>query len=237
VRADILEAAIAEFSREGLRGARIERIVDRTRTSKRMVYYYFGSKEKLYQAALTESYRRIRATEIALHLERYDPVAGLQTLIRTTLAHFENNPGFIRLVMFENSLQTGAIHLMSDDVRASNRSAIDVIEDLLVRGRSEGVFREDISALDVHQVISALATYRQSGRSTFGELFGRDMLVADAPRVRALIEDTVLRLVLVDPVHARLPLGDPGDLLREPGPRRAHEEASAREETNDEPEV
>ena len=48
--ADILEVATREFAEKGLAGARIDEIAEATRTSKRMIYYYFGSKEGLYIA-------------------------------------------------------------------------------------------------------------------------------------------------------------------------------------------
>src|SRR5262245_47062899 len=44
-RADILAVATKEFADHGLSGARIDRIAALMRTSKRMIYYYFGSKE------------------------------------------------------------------------------------------------------------------------------------------------------------------------------------------------
>lgn len=47
-REDILQAAVAEFVAHGLTGARVDAIAERTKTSKRMIYYYFGSKEQLY---------------------------------------------------------------------------------------------------------------------------------------------------------------------------------------------
>jgi len=58
--AGIMEVATAEFAAKGLGGARIDAIADATHTSKRMIYYYFGSKEGLYLAVLEESYRRMR---------------------------------------------------------------------------------------------------------------------------------------------------------------------------------
>ena len=53
--ANILEVATREFSDKGLAGARIDEIAAATRTSKRMIYYYFGSKEGLYVAVLEEA--------------------------------------------------------------------------------------------------------------------------------------------------------------------------------------
>ena len=209
-RHDILDAAVAEFSEHGLAGARIDRIADRMKASKRMIYYYFGSKEELYREALVASYHWIRESEVDLHLERYEPVAGLQMLIRSTLHHFEQNSGFIRIVLFENSLEGSAMQWMTDDAYRMNQSALGVIDDLLSRGRAQGVFREGPDALDVHQALTSLAFFRLSDRSTFHYLFHRDMLgEADSPHVRSLIEETVLRLVLADPDGTPRPMGSP----------------------------
>src|SRR5512133_63624 len=67
--AGILEVATVEFGEKGLDGARIDEIAAATKTSKRMIYYYFGSKEGLYRAVLEESYRRVRDVEAELHLQ------------------------------------------------------------------------------------------------------------------------------------------------------------------------
>jgi AcrR family transcriptional regulator len=202
-RREILDAAIEEFSAHGLLGGRVDAIAERTRSTKRMIYYYFRSKEDLYAAALIESYRRIRASEVGLHLDARDPEEALRLLVRSNVAHHEQNPAFVRLVVFENMLPAGAIHLMGDEAREANRTALTIIDDILRRGREQGVFRDGPdapSALDVQEVISGLAFQRVSNRSTFRELFGRDMLGADeSGHVRSMIEDVVLRFVLAGP--------------------------------------
>ena len=65
-RGAILAAAVAEFTSKGLSGARIDRIAKRARVNKRMIYYYFGDKERLYIAVLEETYTAIRTAEIGL---------------------------------------------------------------------------------------------------------------------------------------------------------------------------
>jgi AcrR family transcriptional regulator len=104
--ANILDVAMAEFGEKGLDGARIDAIADATATSKRMIYYYFGSKEGLYLAVLEASYRRVRETEAALHLESLDPERALRTLVGFTFDHHLRNEPYIRLVMSEN-MQSG----------------------------------------------------------------------------------------------------------------------------------
>ena len=62
-RADILAVATREFADRGYAGARINEIADKTSTTKRMIYYYFGGKEQLYIAVLEQAYSFIRGLE------------------------------------------------------------------------------------------------------------------------------------------------------------------------------
>ena len=70
----IFAAAITVFAEHGLSGARIEQIATEAQTTKRMVVYYFKTKELLYQAVLQHVYARIRETEQQLGLENVPPV-------------------------------------------------------------------------------------------------------------------------------------------------------------------
>ena len=62
-RENILNVATREFAEKGLSGARIDEIAEQTNTSKRMIYYYFSSKEGLYRAVVGREYGRIRDAE------------------------------------------------------------------------------------------------------------------------------------------------------------------------------
>ena len=72
-RRNIVEVATAEFAGKGFSGARVDDIAARTKTSKRMIYYYFGGKEGLYIAVLEAAYRSIRTIEATLDLEHQHP--------------------------------------------------------------------------------------------------------------------------------------------------------------------
>ncbi|AWE42186.1 TetR family transcriptional regulator [Actinobaculum sp. 313] len=205
---EILHVAVTEFSRHGFNGARIDEIARQTRTSKRMIYYYFGSKQGLYVEALRQAYQMVRQLELNLDLDSLEPVAALRELVRSSLTYFENNPDNVRIIASENLLLNGAMEHSDPGFFELNRSAVDVVESILARGRASGVFRsgpDAPSALDVHQVLSALALNRTEHQKSFKAIFGRDMLGPDAgPHVRELIEETVLRLVLADADQARV---------------------------------
>ena len=82
LKARIFSAAIAVFAEHGLSGARMEQIATEAQTTKRMVVYYFKSKEQLYQEVLQHVYARIRETEQQLGLENVPPVEALVRLVR-----------------------------------------------------------------------------------------------------------------------------------------------------------
>jgi AcrR family transcriptional regulator len=181
--ADILEVATAEFASKGLAGARIDEIAALTRTSKRMIYYYFESKEGLYIRVLEEAYARIRRIESDLHLENLEPERALRTLVAFTYDYQLGNPDFIRLVMNEN-MHHGEYLARSNLIRKLNVPVIRAVEEVYRRGVASGVFRPDVDPVDLHMSISALCFFNVSNRATFGLIFDRDMNTAAAVAAR-----------------------------------------------------
>jgi AcrR family transcriptional regulator len=51
----LLQAATDEFAAHGIAGARVDRIADTAQANKQLIYAYFGSKDGLFDAALTDS--------------------------------------------------------------------------------------------------------------------------------------------------------------------------------------
>lgn len=171
--ADILDVATREFAAKGLAGARIDEIAAATRTSKRMIYYYFGSKEGLYVAVLEEAYRRIRHIETDMHLEDLEPETALRRLVAFTCDYQRSNPDFIRLVMNEN-MHNGEFLAQSRLIQQLNVPAINLLRSVYERGVREGVFRCGLDPIDLHMSISALSVFNVSNRHTFSLIFKHD---------------------------------------------------------------
>ncbi len=89
-RARVLDAALAAFAANGLAGARTEDIAATAGVNKALIYYYFESKEKLYQAALEMSAERIRDSSMAVFLSDASPG---ERILRTALGHFDRIVG------------------------------------------------------------------------------------------------------------------------------------------------
>lgn len=194
-RRDILEIARQEFSQNGLSGARIDVIAERTRTSKHMIYYYFGSKEGLYRAVLEMAYAGIREREAELGLEGLKPREALRRLVEVTFDYDATHPDFVNLVSMEN-LHHGQYIEHSETIRDINAVIIKRLEEILERGVRQGDFRADVDAVDVHMAISSLCFFRVANRYTFKALFKRDLL---SPRARArhkgMIVDAILGML------------------------------------------
>jgi len=172
-RADILDAATAEFSAKGFAGGRVDDIAARTRTTKRMIYYYFGGKRQLYAAVLERAYGGMRDAEAALALDAQPPLEALRRLVEITFDHHAAHAEFVRLVSVEN-IQDGRNVAASSVIRERNATVIDALAGLIARGEAAGVFRPGLDPLGLHMLISSFCFYRVSNRHTLREIFGLD---------------------------------------------------------------
>ncbi|GLK91672.1 TetR/AcrR family transcriptional regulator [Pseudomonas turukhanskensis] len=173
-RENILQAAIAEFVQQGLSGARVDAIAERTHTSKRMIYYYFNSKEQLYVEVLEKLYGDIRRTEAQLHLAELEPFEAIRRLVEFTFDHHDRNSDFVRIVCIEN-IHNGANVKQSPTIRSLSHNVLNLLDETLRRGEAAGLFRPGLQAIDMHLLISSFCFYRVSNRHTFSEIFQIDL--------------------------------------------------------------
>ena len=183
-RRRILDAATAEFARYGLGGARVDRIALRSGANKRMLYYYFGSKEKLFLAALEESYARIRSAEQALDLEHKDPREAVKRLVDFTWGYLVRNPGFMNLLNSEN-LHKGRHMRRSSRVRQMHSPLVETLRDILRRGERAGLFRRGVDPVQLYISIAGEGYFYLSNRYTLSRIFARDLMQPRALASRA----------------------------------------------------
>ncbi|MBT2789046.1 MULTISPECIES: TetR/AcrR family transcriptional regulator [unclassified Halomonas] len=192
VRADILAVATREFSEKGLSGARIDEIAEKTRASKRMIYYYFNDKETLYLHTLEAAYQKVRLQEAELDLDHLAPLEALSRLVRFTFCHHAKNPDFIRLVMIEN-IHHGRFLAQSELIQSLNAGVIDALTNVYARGLEAGCFREGLDPRELHWLISALSFFNVSNQHTFSRIFDWQQA---APENQRKLEDHVTEMVL-----------------------------------------
>jgi AcrR family transcriptional regulator len=193
----LLDSAIMEFSTYGIGGARVDRIAQRAKTNKAMVYHYFGSKEDLYIAAMQDLYSGIRNAERELQLDLADPVGAIRALIAFTFRYYIDNPAFIRMINTENL--HGAIHLRAAaDMPSVNSPVVTKVANIIECGVAKGIFRS-VDPLDLYISISALGFTYVSNRHTLEIVFGRNLFAEDAidARLKTMTE-MILRYLAPD---------------------------------------
>lgn len=192
----ILAAARDEFAEFGLGGARVDRIAERAGLNKRLIYYYFEDKERLFQAVLEQAYRDIREEEAKLHLAELEPAAAVRRLIEFTWDYYLAHPEFLTLLNSANLHR--ARHLAeSRRARELNSPLIDTLAAVLERGRREGIFRGGVDPVQLYVSIAGLAYFYLSNSHTLSAIFGRDLLSPKARNERlSHMTDVILGYLL-----------------------------------------
>jgi TetR/AcrR family transcriptional regulator len=91
-KAQILDAAEAEFAVTGLSAARTEAIAAKTGVTKAMIYYYFQNKEELYRAVLERCFTEALGMMEQLQLDCVTPDMALVRLLEQLLCCMSENP-------------------------------------------------------------------------------------------------------------------------------------------------
>jgi AcrR family transcriptional regulator len=191
----ILTAAEAEFASKGLAGARVDVIAEQAGANKRMLYYYFGSKDDLYLAVLERAYGKMREAERELNLTDLDPLDAIRRLVEFKFDYCQKNPTIIPLLGGEN--MHGAKYLKrSRRLRDMHTMLVDIISKVLTEGEKKGEIRPGVDPLHLYISISALSYLYFSNSATLSAAFGRQLSSpAEQNMRRAHCVDVILSYV------------------------------------------
>jgi TetR/AcrR family transcriptional regulator len=193
LREKILKHATEEFARIGFEGARVDRIADRSRVSKNMLYYYFQSKQKLFVTALEQVYEDLRDKQKDLSIRESDPAVAMRELISHTFGALESSPNAIRMMNEENK-HRGKFIRKSERVRDLYNPLIDSIRLVLDQGRDKGIFRSDLDPIVVYLTLSSLCYHYLSNQYTLQIALDRDL---ESESARAIWLRHVTEVVLL----------------------------------------
>src|ERR1700744_1203637 len=148
-RARILQAAMQEFAAKGLDATRIEDIADLAGPNRRMTYYYFGSKEGLYLAALEAAYFELVEVEERIDVDALGPLEAIAAMVQAKFEHYVKYPHYVEFVKMENLYR--ARHLKTSQRISQMRAPlITIIKRVLGRGEAKGVLRKGVDPLDLY---------------------------------------------------------------------------------------
>ncbi|MGI9425920.1 MAG: hypothetical protein ACR2PA_22285 [Hyphomicrobiaceae bacterium] len=131
-----------------------------------------------------------------MDIDDLPPVEALKKLVEFTFDHHLHNPDVVRLIMIEN-IHHGRYLTGSEFIKDLNETAIDKVSRICRRGRAAGIFRRDVTPLQLHWQISALCFFNISNQATFSLIFGDQLHRARTRKnVRNSIVDMVIRFVI-----------------------------------------
>jgi len=177
-RGALLRAAIQVFARDGFAGGRIERISKLARSHDRMIYYYFGSKQKLFVTVLETIYAQLDEAEKALSLDPRRPREALTALVQFTWRYYLAHPEFVTILISEN-LHRGRYARQSPNLLALSANALSLLGEILASGKALGLFRVELSARDVYIMIASLGYFYNSNRYTLSAFLGEDLMAPE----------------------------------------------------------
>src|SRR2546429_7389713 len=106
-RAAILDAAVREFSREGVAGARTDAIARAARVNKALLYYYFKDKDLLYNAVLDQVFGGLVAAIGEVLSRDLPPKEKILTYASTHFDYIANHPLYPRIAQAEMGARIG----------------------------------------------------------------------------------------------------------------------------------
>ena len=199
----ILSAAQREFAAKGLSGGRVNTIASQARANKRLIYYYFGSKEGLYLAVLERVYEDLRGAEKTLNLEHTQPETAMRRLIEFNFNYCRRHPELINLINNEN-LHRAAYLRKSGKVRDLHSPFVRMIGDILKRGIAKGVFRRGLDPVQVYITIASIGYFYLSNNWTLSAIFARNLGTAAACEQRKRHNiDIMIHALRAKPSRAR----------------------------------
>lgn len=155
-RAKILDAAVQEFSANGLAGARMDQIASVAGVNKALLYYHFDSKDKLYGAALEMIATKTRDATMATFLRDASPG---ERVLRSALNHFDR---ILAQTEFQSLMQQEMMRLHKGESSAMDMLIKRVFAPMLVMYQSmvrEGIASGELIEVDWLQIhLASLGT-------------------------------------------------------------------------------
>jgi TetR/AcrR family transcriptional regulator len=151
-RAAILQAAIREFAREGIAGARTDAIAKAAKVNKALLYYYFRDKDALYGAALEQVFRERDAALMPILKENSPPGEKLLRYVGAFFDFLASHPQHREMVQREMFMLPRRVHAQRI-VKAYMKPLFEELVKLFRDGIAAGVFRP----VDPMQFIPSMA--------------------------------------------------------------------------------
>ena len=171
-QAAIFTAAAHEFARHGYDAAGVDRIAAKAHLNKAMLYYHYGSKQRLYVEVLRDMFRAVGTRARAIADGPGAAEDKLDAWILTIVEEAAARPWFPPIMLRE--LASGAAHIDTETFGMMN-AVYAAVRDVILQGQREGAFHEVDPLLTYLTILPAILIF-----------FARQRVLAERKQVRGL---------------------------------------------------
>ena len=139
----LIEAAEKLFAAKGFDGTSVRDIADTAGVNLAMISYYFGSKEKLFEAMFAYRSENFKLQlESMLHNKELEPFQKVERLIDQYIQKLTDHQCFHRIMVREQMMNNnGFIASQIQALKSRNQS---LIRDLIREGQEKNIFKKEV---------------------------------------------------------------------------------------------
>jgi TetR/AcrR family transcriptional regulator len=154
-RENIIAAAIPLFAAKGLNGVSVRELASVAGVNLSMISYYFGGKEGLYAAVLTEQFAVLGRLEEIEQLE-IDTLQKFERYVRATVSRYRKSPYLLRFYTSELTNPTACFETI---VKPAIKKVVQMLLDTFTDGLSHEKFRNGLDPADTVLALAGMINF------------------------------------------------------------------------------
>ena len=144
-REALLQTAARLFAKHGFEAVSTRMLSTEAGVNIAMIAYYFGSKEKLFEAIIDERLPKSREMLIGFFESNLEPWEKLSAIINHYVERIFNDNTITKLIYRELSLQQRPAH--SERILNGILGNWEIMSKIIEEGQNKGIFRKDIDVI------------------------------------------------------------------------------------------
>ena len=154
-RANLITATTPLFAERGFNGVGVRELATAAGVNLSMISYYFGGKEGLYAAVLSEQFTSLQQV-VALKGMENDPMKKFEMYVRATVARYRKSPYLLR---FYTSELTNPTPCFESIVKPAIRGVLQILIDTFTEGLSHERFRAGLNPTDTVLALAGMINF------------------------------------------------------------------------------
>ncbi len=154
-RAHLIATATPHFAEKGFNGVSVRELAAAAGMNLSMISYYFGGKEALYAAVLTEQFVTLNQVAGIREMES-DPLKIFELYVRATVARYRKNPYLLR---FYTSELTNPTPCFDTIVKPAIAGVLQVLRETFTEGLGHEQFREGLDPMDTILALAGMINF------------------------------------------------------------------------------